>query len=118
MRVAIKMRNQNEEIFIFSQKMLKTKNWEQSNLLNKTNDIGVMLLLIIISANHENKAINLKTLCQSVKFSQRSVSYSIKNLISLGWVELVADPKDKRRQLIKTTHLFMSLFLQYIDQLD
>ena len=86
--------------------------------MKKTNDIGLMLLLIIIIANHENQAINLKTLCQSVKFSQRSVAYTIKNLISLGWVILEADAKDKRRQLIKTTPLLMSLFLQYIDQLD
>lgn len=112
------MKNQNEEILIFARKMLKVKHWEQSNLMKKTNDIGLMLLLIIIIANHENQAINLKTLCQSVKFSQRSVAYTIKNLISLGWVILEADAKDKRRQLIKTTPLLMSLFLQYIVQLD
>jgi len=108
----------NDELLNFAHKMLRAKNWEQSNLLQKTNEIGITLLLIIIIANREGLEINLKSLCQSVSFSQRSVAYTIKDLISLGWINLIQDSNDKRRQLINITPNFLNLFAQYKEYLD
>ena len=107
------MVNHNDELLSFAHKMLRAKNWEQSNLLQKTNEIGVTLLLIVIIANREGLEINLKTLSQSVTFSQRSVAYTIKNLIALGWLNLIQDANDKRRQLIYSTPALLNLFAQY-----
>jgi hypothetical protein len=56
------MVNHNDQLLSFASKMLRAKNWEQSNLLQKTNEIGVILLLIVIIANLKGSEINLKTL--------------------------------------------------------
>ena len=111
------MKNHNDELLVFAQKMLKAKNWEQSNFLDKTNEIGITLLLIIMIANREGKEINLKILSQSVTFSQRSIAYTIRDLISLGWIHLAQDANDKRRQLIYTTPGFLNIFKQYKEHL-
>jgi DNA-binding MarR family transcriptional regulator len=108
----------NDELLSFAHKLLRARNWEQSNLLAKTNEIGVTLLLIVIIANREGSEINLKTLCQSVTFSQRSVAYTIKDLIALGWLNLIQDANDKRRQLIYSTPALFNLFDQYKRHLD
>ena len=111
------MKNQHDELLLFAHKMLKAKNWEQSNFLGKTNEIGLTLLLIIMIANREGKEINLKILSQSVTFSQRSIAYTIRDLISLGWINLIQDANDKRRQLIYTTPEFLNIFKEYKEHL-
>ena len=112
------MKDHNDELLSFAHKMLKAKNWEQSNLLQKTNEIGVNLLLIVVIENLKGCEINLKTLCQSVAYSQRSIAYTIKDLIALGWINLIQDASDKRRQLIRTTPAFFSLLTQYKSHLE
>ena len=108
----------NDELLSFAYKMLKAKNWEKSNLLQKTNEIGVTLLLMVFIANCEGSEINLKTLSQSVTFSQRSIAYTIKDLIGLGWINLTKDTNDKRRQLIQITPTFLNIFAQFKAHLD
>lgn len=112
------MVNHNDELLRFASKMLRAKNWEQSNLLQKTNEIGVILLLTVIIANRKDSEINLKTLSQSVTFSQRSIAYTIKDLISLGWINLSQDARDKRRQLIQATPELLNLITEYKGHLD
>lgn len=97
----------------FSQCVIHLRSWEDRNLPLSQSRIAFDVFTLIAHFSGLSKPLTLKTLFNSLKYSERGIRYVLEQFVDGGWCVVVGHDQDKRFRLVVATQRLKDAFAEY-----
>lgn len=101
-----------------TERALKVRDWERSNLPIEQSALALDLFLVIAYNSLRGKPLTLKLLFRSVDFSEAGIRKHLRRLLADGWCVLEGSDHDKRLRHVVAQPKMLYALEDYIDVLQ